>query len=153
MYQTTHPKKTALPTLLHPRSTKRYQLLNLILGSILFILGLGGFLDPLFLGLHLSWSYSLILISAGASLCYTSFNKNSAASYYTCLIFGLIFGLIAVYGFIFGPVIDTRLFFNNDNEHLIIISRKILETRIFDHILNLVISIILLKESYQWNRP
>jgi hypothetical protein len=75
-----------------------------ILGGILIVAGLVGFAAPGLMGMHLSPVHNVIhLVSGALALCFGLAGSFSAAKTF-CTLFGLIYGLLGVLGFILaGP--------------------------------------------------
>jgi len=75
-----------------------------ILGGILIVAGLVGFAAPGLMGMHLSPVHNLIhLVSGALALCFGLAGSLSAAKTF-CTLFGLVYGLLGVLGFILaGP--------------------------------------------------
>ena len=75
-----------------------------ILGGILIVAGLIGFVAPGLMGMHLSLLHNVIhLVSGALALCFGLAGSLSAAKTF-CTLFGLVYGLLGVLGFILaGP--------------------------------------------------
>src|SRR5262245_50794127 len=75
-----------------------------ILGGILVVAGLVGFAAPGLMGMHLSPVHNVIHLASGAlALCFGLAGSLSAAKSF-CTLFGLVYGLLGVLGFILaGP--------------------------------------------------
>ncbi len=128
------------------------QTISLIVGIALFVLGLCGLLFPAFMGLHLGIIQSLLISSAGAILLWNGYKLNATSAYFTCLGFGVFFGLYALVGFIFGqPGVPTVGYTRADTSLLTIIP-NFQELGFADHVLNLVIAVLLLIGAYDWRR-
>lgn len=129
------------------------QVISIIVGFVLFIIGLCGILFPAFAGLHLSIIHSVLIASAGVILFYYGgWLDDSFYAYYVCLGFGIFFGLLSAIGFTFGqPGMPTVGYLRMDSFLLRIIP-GVQELGRTDHILNGVISLILLGGAIDWSR-
>jgi hypothetical protein len=140
----------------HPprRETRKNttQTISLVVGFLLFVLGLCGILYPAFMGLHLSVLHSLVITAAGITLFYNGYKVNSHGAYYACLGFGIFFALHALAGFIFGQAGVPNVGFQRfDNLTLEIIPNyTVLGTT--DHILNAILGVVLLIGAYDWRQ-
>src|SRR5437868_14344083 len=75
-----------------------------ILGGFLVIAGLIGFAAPGFMGMHLSIAHNLIHLLSGALALYFGLGGSLSAARAFCTIFGLVYGLLGLLGFILaGP--------------------------------------------------
>jgi len=122
------------------------QTISLIVGFLLFVLGLSGLLTPSFMGLHLSVLHSLIITAAGLSLFYNGYRANQRASYHTCL------GFVSAAGFLFGRPGQPQVGFERPDERLLRIIPGFQELATLDHIVHAVIAVVLLGGAYDWWR-
>ena len=93
-----------------------------ILGAVFILVGLIGFIMPGFLGTHLSLAHNLVHLISGALALYFGFSGSLASARLFCIIFGIVYGLLGVCGFLLGSAqastipgmagmgIDNRLF-------------------------------------------
>ena len=73
-----------------------------ILGAVFVLVGIVGFFQPHLLGAHLNTSHNLIhLISGAASLYFGRAGTESGARMF-CWLFGAVYGLLGVFGFLMG---------------------------------------------------
>lgn len=129
------------------------QVISLIVGFMLCILGAAGLLYPSFAGLHLSVIHSLIIFTAGSTLLYNGgFKENSFYAFISCLSFGLFFLILAVAGMMLGvPGLPTIGYIQLD-PNLLVVKEGLIEYGRFDHILNFVIGFFLLLGAIDWRR-
>lgn len=135
-----------------PGKTKgRTQVISIIVGAGLFILGLSGILFPAFAGLHFSPLTSTIIAVAGGTLLYNGgFKDNSLYAFFACLGFGAYFGILALLGFILGePGMPTVGYLRMD-PHLLRIIPNVLELGWMDQVLYAILAVILLAGAFDW---
>jgi hypothetical protein len=126
------------------------QMISLIFGSLLFVLGLAGILSPSFAGLHMSLVHSIIIALAGAILFYNGHGNDSWKSFLSCLIFGLFFGIHAIVGFVMGgPGVPQVSYHAPDTAFLRIIP-NFKEFGKADHTLNAILGVVLLGGALDW---
>ncbi|MBV8856802.1 MAG: DUF4383 domain-containing protein [Acidobacteria bacterium] len=88
-----------------------------LLGIVLVLVGLVGFIvgkpaDPMtpnFIGTHLTTSHNLVHIITGAIALYFGFAATLSAARLFCIVFGAVYGLLGVAGFLLGSGPD-RMF-------------------------------------------
>jgi hypothetical protein len=73
-----------------------------ILGVIFVIVGAAGFIAPTLLGAHLSLAHNLVHIISGAVALYFGFAGSAGAARGFCIIFGIVYLLLGVCGFLLG---------------------------------------------------
>lgn len=73
-----------------------------ILGVVFIIVGIAGFVKPDLLGTHLSLVHNLIHIASGAVALYLGFAGSAKAAKTFCLVFGVVYLLLGVVGFLLG---------------------------------------------------
>lgn len=71
-----------------------------ILGVVFILVGLAGFALPNLLGMHLSPAHNLIHLVSGAVALYFGYAASYGAARNFCLVFGIIYLLLAVIGFV-----------------------------------------------------
>jgi hypothetical protein len=128
------------------------QIISLFVGGALFILGLCGILFEGFAGLHLSPLYSTIIAFSGATLFYNGYKNNSRDAFLSCLFFTVFFGLHALAGWILGKPGTPNVGFESFDPLWLKIIPNIHELGRTDHILNTVLSFILLGGTIDWWR-
>ncbi|MDT5272590.1 MAG: hypothetical protein QOH49_4776 [Acidobacteriota bacterium] len=73
-----------------------------ILGVVFILVGLCGFVAPRLLGAHLSPTHNLVHLVSGAVALYFGFAATLSAARLFCIIFGIVYGLLGVAGFLLG---------------------------------------------------
>jgi hypothetical protein len=74
-----------------------------VFGGALFVgIGLLGFAVPGFLGMHLSALHNVLLLLSGALAIYFGLKATTAAAHAFCLVFGAMYGLLGLAGFVAG---------------------------------------------------
>lgn len=76
-----------------------------IAGFIFLILGLAGFAAPNLLGFHLTPIHNIIHILTGAIALYMGFSASYEAARTFCLIFGVVYLLLGILGFVAPDVV------------------------------------------------
>ncbi|MFA5583554.1 MAG: hypothetical protein WDA09_05000 [Bacteriovoracaceae bacterium] len=129
------------------------QVISLIVGAVLFVLGACGLLYPGFAGLHLGVVHCLIICVAGATLFYNGgWKDNGFYAFMCCFFFGAFFGLLGLIGFIFGSPGTPSIGFTEPDPNLFVLIKGIAEYGRLDHILNAFIGIILMGGAFDWQR-
>ena len=128
------------------------QIISLIVGALLFILGLSGMLFSGFAGLHMGQLHSLFIVAAGAILFYTGWKNNSQYAFMACFGFTIFFGLHAIAGFVFGHPGIPRVGFSAPDPLMLTIIPGFHELGRNDHILNLILSLVLFGGTVDWWR-
>ena len=128
------------------------QMISLFVGGLLFILGLSGILFSGFAGLHLSPIYSTIIAAAGVILFYNGYKNNSRDAFISCLVFTLFFGLHALAGWFLGSEGVPRIGHESSDTHWLVIIPNLHELGRSDHILNTILSLVLLGGTIDWWR-
>ena len=80
-----------------------------ILGVVFILVGLVGFVSPMFLGTHLSTTHNLVHLISGAVALYFGFAATLSAARLFCIVFGIVYALLGVCGFLLGTGPD-RMF-------------------------------------------
>lgn len=73
-----------------------------ILGVVFLIVGLAGFAAPGLLGTHLSLLHNIVHIASGAIALYLGFAGTLSAARMFCIVFGLVYLLLGILGFVLG---------------------------------------------------
>ena len=135
-----------------PEEKHSTQIISLIVGFLLFVMGLSGLLWSGFAGLHLGPIYSLLISISGALLFYNGYNNNSRDAYICCLAFSIFYGLHALGGWIFGDTGVPRIGNETVDPLLIRIIPGIHELGKHDHVLNTILAIVLAGGAFDWRR-
>ena len=72
------------------------------MGVVFILVGILGFLAPGLLGMHLSTAHNLVHLISGALALYFGFAATLSAARLFCIIFGVVYGLLGVAGFLLG---------------------------------------------------
>lgn len=128
------------------------QVISLFVGALLVIVGLSGILFEGFAGLHLSPIYSTIIAVSGALLFYTGFKNKSKDAFMCCLGFSIFYGLHAIAGWVFGEPGTPRVGFDNPDSKWISIIPHVHELGRNDHVLNTILSLVLMGGAIDWWR-
>lgn len=128
------------------------QIISLFVGALLFVLGLSGILFSGFAGLHLSAPYSLIIATSGALLFYTGFKNKSRDAFICCLTFTIFYGLHAIAGWTLGEPGIPNVGYSKPDPAWLQIIPNFHELGRNDHILNTVLSLVLLGGTIDWFR-
>ena len=72
-------------------------------GGALFVgIGLLGFIAPGFMGMHLGALHNVMLLLSGALAIYFGLNATQAAARTFCIVFGALYGVLGLVGFVSG---------------------------------------------------
>jgi hypothetical protein len=129
----------------------RTQVISIIVGFLLVVLGLAGILYPAIAGLHFSMLSATIVAIAGAALLYNGgFRDESMNAFFSCWIAGLYFGILAIMGFALGEPGIPSLGFQNPDTSLFVAIPQVLELGRTDQVLYLILSVILMGGAVDW---
>ena len=81
-----------------------------LLGVVFILVGLIGFVSPGFLGTHLSLTHNLVHIISGAVALYFGFAGSLSGARMFCIVFGIVYLLLGVVGFLLGDPAHERMF-------------------------------------------
>ena len=73
-----------------------------ILGVAFILVGILGFLAPGLLGMHLNLAHNLVHLISGALALYFGFAGTLAGARLFCIVFGVVYALLGVAGFLLG---------------------------------------------------
>jgi len=73
-----------------------------IMGVVFILVGIVGFLAPGLLGMHLSLMHNLVHLVSGALALYFGFAGTLSGARLFCIVFGVVYGLLGVCGFLLG---------------------------------------------------
>lgn len=120
-----------------------------VLGAGFVLIGLIGFVAPGFLHTHLSLTHNFIHLASGAAALYFGLAGTLGGARLFDIIFGLVYGLLGVAGFVAGtpgaPTINSMAVqsMTADN-HLLKVIPGVLELGTADHTLHIVLAILFL---------
>ena len=77
-----------------------------ILGVVFIVVGIAGFLLPNLLGAHLSLLHNIVHLLSGAIALYLGLKGTEAAARTFCRVFGAVYLLLGVAGFLLGSGAD-----------------------------------------------
>ena len=103
-----------------------------IVGVVFIVVGICGFFSPNLLGAHLGKAHNVVHLVSGAVSLYLGTKGTLAAARQFCIVFGLIYGLLGVVGYLVGT----------GPEHMLDLRYLMLGTR--DHIIHIVIAVLYL---------
>ncbi|HYX40773.1 MAG TPA: DUF4383 domain-containing protein [Pyrinomonadaceae bacterium] len=104
-----------------------------ILGIVFILVGLVGFVKPELLGAHLSPLHNIVHLVSGAIALYFGFAGSLGGAKMFCIIFGLVYALLGVCGFLLGSGPD----------HMLALMDK-LHLGTMDHIIHILLGLIFL---------
>lgn len=81
----------------------------MIIGVVFILVGLVGFVSHDFLGTHLSTSHNLIHLISGAVSLYLGLRGSLSAARLFCFVFGAVYLLLGVAGFLLGTGAERML--------------------------------------------
>jgi hypothetical protein len=73
-----------------------------ILGIVFIIVGIAGFIMPGLLGAHLTLAHNLVHLISGAIALYFGFAGSLSGAKMFCIIFGIVYALLGICGFLLG---------------------------------------------------
>jgi preprotein translocase subunit Sss1 len=104
-----------------------------VVGVVFIIVGIVGFFEPHLLHANLGKAHNVIHLVSGAVSLYFGMKGSMSAARQFCIIFGIVYGLLGVVGYLVG----------SGEEHMLPLTGYLqLGTR--DHIIHLVIAILYL---------
>ena len=80
-----------------------------ILGVLFLLVGLLGFVMPTLLGAHLTFAHNIIHLVSGAISLWLGLKGTPAGARTFCIVFGLVYLLLGVVGFLLGTGDDRML--------------------------------------------
>jgi Domain of unknown function (DUF4383) len=118
-----------------------------ILGVVFILVGIVGFLAPGLLGMHLSLAHNLVHIISGALALYFGFAGTLSGARLFCIIFGVVYGLLGVAGFLAGsntPHTVAGVPPHTSDSSLLGVLPGSLELASMDHIVHILLAILFL---------
>jgi hypothetical protein len=136
--------------LMHPRSATQKVCIGM---GILFVMGgLSGVVMPGMFGLHLGLAASLMYLLSGVLSLACGYADAPRKSYLFCIAFGVVYGLLAICGFVFGEPGYPGVGFLEADQYLLRIIPNALEFATADHILHFVAAAVFSLGAYAWNK-
>jgi hypothetical protein len=77
-----------------------------IMGIVFILVGVIGFLAPGLLGMHLSLAHNIVHLVSGALALYFGYSGTLSGARLFCIVFGVVYGLLGVAGFLLGGAGD-----------------------------------------------
>jgi hypothetical protein len=117
-----------------------------VLGIVFILVGIMGFIVPDLLGTHLSLAHNLVHIISGAIALYFGLAGSLRGARLFCLIFGAVYLLLAVCGFLLGgagPHTTPDMVGANDANLWKVIAGQ-LELGRMDHIVHVLLGLVFL---------
>jgi hypothetical protein len=118
-----------------------------ILGVVFLLVGLVGFVSPGFLGTHLSVVHNLVHLISGAVALYLGFAGTLSAARLFCIVFGLVYLLLAICGFLLGsdqvPTVAGMASMGHDSKLWKVIPGQ-LELGTMDHVVHVLLAVLFL---------
>ncbi|HEX8072461.1 MAG TPA: DUF4383 domain-containing protein [Pyrinomonadaceae bacterium] len=118
-----------------------------ILGVVFIIVGLAGFIMPGLLGTHLSLAHNLVHLVSGALALYFGFSATLSAARLFDIVFGAVYGLLGVCGFLLGSAQASTLHGMADmgvDSRLFKVIPGVLELGTMDHVVHILLGIVFL---------
>src|SRR5947209_18690324 len=104
-----------------------------ILGVVFILVGLVGFAAPTLMGTHLNTTHNLVHLISGAIALYFGFAGTLGAARLFCIIFGIVYALLGVCGFLLG----------SGTEHMLAID-DLLMLGTMDHVVHILLAVVFL---------
>ena len=115
-----------------------------ILGIAFILAGLLGFIAPGLMGFHLSVAHNLVHLISGAAALYFGLAGTVAAARLFDIVFGVVYGLLGVAGFIAGGPGAPSMSGMAADSHLLKVIPGVLELGTSDHLLHILLGIAFL---------
>ncbi len=116
-----------------------------ILGVVFLIVGIAGFVAPGLLGTHLSLAHNLVHIISGAVALYFGFAGSASGARTFCLVFGAVYLLLGVVGFVMGqPGASEIAGMTHQDSRLWKVLPGTLELGQMDHIVHVLLGVVFL---------
>ena len=116
-----------------------------LLGVVLVLVGLAGFAAPGLLGTHLSLAHNAVHIISGLIALYFGFAGSASAARGFCLVFGAVYLLLGVAGFLMGhPGASAMAGMMMEDSKLWKVIPGTLELGRMDHIVHCLLGVVFL---------
>jgi hypothetical protein len=115
-----------------------------LLGAVLLLVGIVGFVAPGLMGTHLSLVHNLVHIISGALALYLGLAGTLSAARAFCLAFGAVYLLLGICGFLIGGAGTPSMPNMAADTHLWKVLPNMLELGTMDHIIHLLLGILFL---------
>jgi hypothetical protein len=115
-----------------------------ILGVVFILVGIVGFLASGLMGFHLNLAHNLIHLVSGALALYFGFSATLSAARLFCIVFGAVYGLLGIAGFLLGGsgqhTVDVAA--HGSDSSLFAVLPGSLELASVDHIFHLLLAAV-----------
>ena len=119
--------------------------LCVVIGIVFLLVGVVGFVMPGFLGTHLSLAHNLVHLISGAVSLYFGLSGSVPAARMFCIIFGIVYGLLGVAGFLLGSAeASTLAGLEMSDPNLFKVLPGILELGRMDHVIHILLGVLFL---------
>ncbi|HYP52853.1 MAG TPA: DUF4383 domain-containing protein [Pyrinomonadaceae bacterium] len=118
-----------------------------ILGVVFILVGIVGFVAPGMLGMHLSPVHNVVHLVSGAVALYLGLKGTLSAAKLFCLVFGAVYLLLGVGGFLLGDNVAhtvTSVPAHTSDSSLLALIRGQFEVASMDHIVHVLLGIVFL---------
>ena len=116
-----------------------------VLGIAFLLVGVLGFVAPAFLGTHLSVTHSIVHLVSGALALYLGLKGTLAQARLFCLIFGAVYALLGIVGFLAGsPGSPSAGVPGPTDDRLFKVLPGMLELGTMDHVVHILLGAIFL---------
>lgn len=115
-----------------------------LLGAAFILIGIVGFIAPGLMGFHLSVAHNLIHLISGAISLYLGMAGTLAAARLFCIVFGIVYGLLGVAGFLLGSPGTPQMAGMPPDSRLFPVIPGVLELGTSDHSLHILLGIVFL---------
>jgi len=116
-----------------------------ILGVVFLLVGVAGFAAPGLLGTHLSLAHNAVHIISGAIALYFGFAGSPSAARGFCLVFGAVYLLLGIVGFVLGhPGTSTIAGMIMEDSKMWKVIPGTLELGKMDHIVHCLLGVVFL---------
>lgn len=119
--------------------------ISTILGIVFILIGILGFFQPAFMGTHLSIAHNLVHLISGVLALYFGTMGTVAGAKYFCIIFGVVYFLLGVAGFVAGaPGASTVAGMEHmgSDSRLLKVIPGVLELGLHDHGLHVLLGLV-----------
>lgn len=122
-----------------------------LLGVVFLVVGLAGFAAPGLMGTHLSLLHNIVHIASGAIALYLGFSGTLSAARMFCLVFGAVYLLLGILGFVMGapavPSMAAMASMGSDPNLWKVIPGQ-LELGRMDHIIHVLLGVVFLASGF-----
>lgn len=115
-----------------------------ILGVVFVLVGIAGFVSPHLLGTHLTLAHNLVHIISGAIALYFGFAGSASGARTFCLVFGVVYLLLGVVGFVMGAPGTPTMAGMGADPRLWKVLPGTLELGQMDHIVHILLGVVFL---------